>query len=135
GKPNVPAKEHFTEKQNGLEQPWHGRVYVNPPYGDQIAAWTKKIRDEWEGENVSEIVALLPARPDTGWWDALTYGTDCCVACFWHGRLTFVGNDDPAPFPSVVVYFGPNHDLFAHIFQFKGGLWVRPPVDFFVSHE
>jgi hypothetical protein len=135
GKPNVPAKRHFTEKENGLERPWAGRVFVNPPYGDQIAAWTKKIREEGEAEHVSEVVALLPARPDTEWWDALTTGTDSFVACFFRGRLKFVGNQDSAPFPSVVVYFGPKHDLFAHIFQHQGGLWVRPPVDFFVNHE
>jgi phage N-6-adenine-methyltransferase len=37
----------FTEAENGLEQSWEGqRVFMNPPYGREIYAWTKKARNE-----------------------------------------------------------------------------------------
>ncbi len=34
--PAVPAREVFTREDNGLEQEWKGRVYMNPPYGDEL---------------------------------------------------------------------------------------------------
>lgn len=130
----VPARRRFTAKDDGLTKTWSGRVFVNPPYGRVISEWTIKIRQEWERGDVQELIALLPARHDTEWWDALTRECDDVVACFWSGRLTFGGNTDPAPFPSCVVYFGPKHDVFARVFNPHGGLWVRPPIGFFVDH-
>lgn len=32
------AKQHYTEKDNGLVQHWFGRVWLNPPYGSDIMA-------------------------------------------------------------------------------------------------
>ena len=43
----------------------------------------------------------------------------------WRGRLTFVGNEESAPFPSMVVYFGVNHSRFERVFGAHGSLWRR----------
>jgi DNA N-6-adenine-methyltransferase (Dam) len=32
---------HFTKKQDGLKQPWHGVVWMNPPYSN-IVPWCRK---------------------------------------------------------------------------------------------
>lgn len=137
GTPNVPARQHYTSNDNGLEQPWHGRVFLNPPYGRAIADWIMKLRAEWVRPEVREIIALLPGRIDTEWFDTLTADTDDAIVCFLRGRLTFVGNNDPAPFPSIAVYFGPRHDVFADVFLGLGSLWQRPaaPREWFVNHE
>ena len=37
--PTIPARRHFTIDDDGLAQEWHGRVYVNPPYGRVIDLW------------------------------------------------------------------------------------------------
>ena len=29
----MPAGKHFTAAEDGLSREWHGRVYMNPPYG------------------------------------------------------------------------------------------------------
>lgn len=135
--PNVPAKHHFTRADNGLLRPWQGRVFLNPPYGRELPEWIDKLRAEWKRGLLIEIIALLPARTDTEWFNALTRDTDDAVVCFLFGRLTFVGNDDPAPFPSMVVYFGRQHDVFAQVFTKLGSLWQRPgrPLEWFVNHE
>lgn len=135
--PNVEAHKHYIAVDDGLVQPWHGRVFMNPPYGREIGAWIDKVRAEWKRGEMLELIALLPSRTDTAWFNALTSDTDDVVVCLLAGRLTFIGNDEPAPFPSMAVYFGPRHDVFADVFLSLGSLWQRParPREWFVNHE
>lgn len=107
-----PATYHYTRDENGLIQRWPGRVYMNPPYGRGISAWTTKLRDELRpGGWATEAVALLPARTDTTWWHELVKDISV-VACFLRGRLKFSGYEQSAPFPSAALYFGPNQSRF-----------------------
>ncbi len=114
-----PATVHFTEADNGLARPWLGRVYMNPPYGRTIGAWTTKLRDELRSGFATEAVALLPARVDTTWWHELNPPT----VCFIRGRLKFSGYEQSAPFPSVAVYFGDKAWRFKHAFNHLGAIY------------
>lgn len=96
----VPAGAHFTKDDDGLTQEWGGRVYMNPPYGREIRVWVDKLHGEFTVGRMEQGIALVPARTDTAWWSVLA---DYPV-CFISGRLTFIGNSDPAPFPSAVVF-------------------------------
>src|SRR5690348_10862313 len=62
----VRAKKHLTAEDDGLSAPWRGVVFVNPPYGRALARWVAKARREVELKHAKTVVALLPARPDTG---------------------------------------------------------------------
>jgi hypothetical protein len=64
---------------------------------------------------------------DTRWFDELTRETDEAVVCCWRGRLRFIGAAGAAPFPSLVIYFGPKPDVFADVFGAVGSVWHRPP--------
>ena len=119
--PSVPAAMHYTKEDNGLAQVWRGTVYMNPPYGREVDAWIEKLVASYETGSVTEAVALLPARTDTQWWQRIN---DYHV-CFVVGRLTFIGNEDPAPFPSAVVYLGSEVDNFVHTFEDLGPIWHR----------
>jgi DNA N-6-adenine-methyltransferase Dam len=122
--PHVPAKQHYVQKDDGLSLSWGGRVYMNPPYGREIDAWVKKLCDEYETGGVTEAIALVPARTDTAWFRRLRN----YVCCFITGRLTFIGNDDPAPFPSAVFYLGDDVGMFYHHFVRErelGDVWQR----------
>jgi hypothetical protein len=110
------AAEYYTEHNNGLALPWHGRVWMNPPYGDEIGKWTAKLLLEYEDGNVTEALALLPARPDTAWFAPLFRYSRCWV----RGRLRFVGADNSAPFPSVIVYLGERPGVFLEQFRELG---------------
>lgn len=125
GTPVVPAKKRFTAVQDGLAQTWHGRVYMNPPYGAEIDAWIEKLCAEHQSGHVKEAIALVPGRIDTQWFKRLRNG----VCCFIEGRLTFVGNDDPAPFPSIAVYLGPSAARFSRAFADLGDLWRRVDIE------
>jgi len=98
---NAKCARFFTKEQNGLEQPWSGRVFMNPPYGREIGLWIKKA---WEESlQGTLVVCLLPARVDTRWWH--DYAKKGHVH-FLRGRLKFGRAQNSAPFPSAIVTFG-----------------------------
>ena len=121
GTPTVPAATHITKADDGLAVPWSGTVYMNPPYGRGISEWVEKLAEEYAEGRVTEAIALVPARTDTGWFSNLR---DCAI-CFIRGRLRFSGMDTGAPFPSAVVYFGRDLRRFHAAFGDMGDTWVR----------
>ena len=100
------AKRFFTEKENGLIQPWNGGVvYVNPPYGRVILEWVKKALEEYEKGNAKRIIMLLPSRTCTRWFHLL-YSRGDVEMRFIKGRLKYGDGSAPAPFPSLLVVIG-----------------------------
>jgi site-specific DNA-methyltransferase (adenine-specific) len=94
---------YWTPQEDGLVQPWRGRVYCNPPYGRQIARWFVKGRHEIAIGNAEVVVYLVPSRTDTRWWhDHAMHATE---QRFVRGRLKFGGSTKDAPFPSAVLVF------------------------------
>lgn len=53
------AGKHYTIMDNGLAQPWHGRVWCNPPYGLEAAKWLARCADH------GNAIALIFARTET----------------------------------------------------------------------
>jgi hypothetical protein len=113
---NVPAGAHWTAEDNGIAQPWHGNVYMNPPYGDEISVWVARMVNAYEDGEIDGAIALLPARTDTAWFQPLL---DYPI-CFVRGRLKFSGAENSAPFPSAVVYLGSDPQLFDDCFRSLG---------------
>jgi len=52
GAMNVPASRYYTQEDDGLSQPWSGRVWMNPPYS-LTTPWVHKFIENNHG------VALL----------------------------------------------------------------------------
>lgn len=100
----VKARVHFTADDNGLALPWHGTVFVNPPYGRGLAAWVAKARREVDEGRAKTVVALLPARPDTAYWHS--HVASRAVVYFLRGRLRFGDGVQSAPFPSALAVWG-----------------------------
>jgi phage N-6-adenine-methyltransferase len=126
----VIAREMFfgpPDGVDGLRASWTrsgpGVVFCNPPYGRGIDAWMLKARSEVRDQG-AEVVALVPARPDTRWWRDYCAPPRSDAVCFWHGRLTFEGAPSPAPFPSALVYWGPRRYRFADVFARVGSIWL-----------
>lgn len=110
---------------DGLSCSWrgHGVVYCNPPYGRKIKQWIVKAAESSAcGPATDHIFLLVPARPDTKWFheEILPYMT---ALCFWKGRMKFGGKAvAPAPFPSLIVYYGSKPKRFKKVFRKFG--WV-----------
>lgn len=97
------ATNHFTILDNGLAQPWEGRVWCNPPYKD-AAAWLKKSAD------YGNAICLVFARTETKmFFDCVWDKADAVF--FIKGRVTFLNVDGSKPKwtsggPSCLVAYG-----------------------------
>jgi hypothetical protein len=103
GLPWIPAARSYSIDDDGLSQPWEGRVWLNPPYGPHTELWMRRLAAHGDG------VALVFARTETAWWHETVRSAS--AVCFIAGRLTFVDVDrQPGQFnsgaPSALVAFG-----------------------------
>jgi hypothetical protein len=105
--PDMPwptAGTMLTQAQDGLTAPWYGRVWLNPPFGQQAAKWLAKMVRHGDG------IALIPARTETVmFYESVWEHADSI--CFVKGRPHFHrGDGTRAPFnsgaPIALVAYG-----------------------------
>jgi phage N-6-adenine-methyltransferase len=105
---NAKLPRYFTEGNNGLIRSWIGeRVFMNPPYGREVYAWTRKAREEAACGNAL-VVGLLPASCDLKWWHDDVVGH--AEVRYIRGRVRFLtGGPYRASgfFASVIVIWRP----------------------------
>lgn len=123
----VPAETKLSieEGHNGLLAPWVDKTYCNPPYGDALPLWIHKGSTEHQRSLdmfEHEYLFLVPARTDTQWFSHAKKTAQALG--FWKGRLTFLGAPHPAPFPSLLIYYGPNPYLFASLIEDRALVWI-----------
>ena len=98
------AKHHFTIEDNGLEQDFFGRVWLNPPYGRQTTKWLNKLSKHDNG------IALIYARTETKmFFNFVWYKAKAIL--FLKGRVSFLNVDGSSPnytagAPSCLVAYG-----------------------------
>lgn len=97
------AKMNYTIEDDGLEKEWFGRVFCNPPYGNQMNLWLEKLRKHGNG------IAVIFARTETKcFFENIWYSADALL--FVKGRIKFFhvsgiqGGTSGAP--SVFVAYG-----------------------------
>ena len=98
------AKRHLTILEDGLNRPWSGRVWMNPPYGPKTGAWMQRLAEYGNG------IALIFARTETQAWHQYIW-PKASALLFLKGRLTFFNVDgtpgkNSAGAPSVLVSYG-----------------------------
>lgn len=97
---NAKCQEFFTRGDDALGQRWRGTVWMNPPYGREIAAFMRKAYEE--SLLGATVVCLVPSRTDTDWWHRYAKRGQII---YLRGRLKFGGAQTSAPFPSAIVIF------------------------------
>lgn len=85
---NAKCPIFFSPADNGLEHPWRGICWMNPPYGRSIGEWmAKAYLSSLQG---ATVVCLVPARTDTQWWHDFAMRGEIR---FLEGRLKFGGEE------------------------------------------
>ena len=107
----VPAINKIVPPRDGLSEPWHGNVWLNPPYGKQTPLWLHKLTDHGNG------IALVFARTDTKWFQhQLAHAK---TVCFIAGRIRFIngatGKATGTPGAgSALIAYGQHNDQALH---------------------
>ena len=78
----IPAKRRYSIVDDGLTQPWGGRVWLSPPYGKHTSAWLGRMHNHRNG------IALVFARTDCAWFHESVAKADAIL--FLRGRVKFV---------------------------------------------
>lgn len=104
---NAKCARFYTEADDGLTKDWSGeRVFMNPPYGKEVYAWTRKAREE--AKRGALVVGLLPASCDLKWWHEDVVGH--AEVRYLRGRVRFLTGGpyrSSGFFASVVVIWRP----------------------------
>jgi phage N-6-adenine-methyltransferase len=113
----VKASKFYTSSDDGLIQPWSGKVWMNPPYAaGLVGKFISKLASEVDSGNVSEGVVLVNNATETAWFKTLA--SISSVLCFHSGRVKYLkpggsGFDESHPLQGqCIAYIGNNGDAF-----------------------
>jgi hypothetical protein len=89
---------------DGLRDPWFGRVWLNPPYGRTMRVWVERLVEHGVG------TALIPVAMGTKLWQEVVM-QEASAIHFYRHRIKFLrrdGLDDEmvSPQASAIVAFG-----------------------------
>lgn len=96
------AARHYTKRDDGMAQPWEGRIWLNPPYGRETFRWLARLAEHGSG------LALIFARTETVGFHEQIWAKAHAIF-FFRGRLRFhrVSGErsGPANAPSCLVSY------------------------------
>jgi hypothetical protein len=108
----VQATTFYTREDDGLALPWRGKVWLNPPYCGQTAAFVGKLLAEYAAGNVRAAIAVVSAaNTDATWFAPLLRDH---FLCFVDHRIKFCGpnaRDQPRN-NSIFAYIGADPAAF-----------------------
>jgi phage N-6-adenine-methyltransferase len=114
----IRATRYYTIDDDGLQQQWHGRVWLNPPYSQpQIDEFVRKLISEWALGRLTEAIMLTHSYTDTSWFHRAESRAD--MICFTKGRISFTDLDGSEANPTqgqAFFYFGINSGEFRKAF-------------------
>lgn len=125
----VNAEKFFTMRENGLQQPWQGRIWLNPPYGFEDGKsnqeiWSHQLIERYRAGLVAEAILLVNANTEAKWFQPLySY-----LICFTNHRIRFHGANGTSNQPTqgnALIYFGRQHKRFIEIFSRFGTVVER----------
>lgn len=119
---SVPCRQFYTAAEDGLRQPWHGLVWMNPPFGGRNGQvpWLRRFLDHGNG------IALVAARTSAAWFH--DYAAKAETMLFPRGKTKFVrpdGTRGGSPGTGVVL-LGMGLAANGALMGSRLGLCVRP---------
>ena len=118
---SVGASRIFTAEQDGLNQKWSGRVWMNHPFGRGLnSRWVQKMVSSHAPHEVTEACCITYACTSERWFFPLLHWPQC----YLQPRTNYLLPDGTVKRGvtkgSVVTYFGPNVGRFADEFRALG---------------
>lgn len=116
----VKAAKFYSITDDGLNQPWAGRIWLNPPYSsDLVGKFIEKLTSHIADDTVTEAIVLVNNATETAWFQDLAgYAT---AVCFPKGRIKYWSPDRPDALSPLqgqgIVYIGPHSYKFRSIFS------------------
>lgn len=117
----VRANAYYTAEDEGLTQPWFGRMWINPPYGYLAPKFVARFaelyaRREIEPMPIEQAVLLLNAQHmNARWFLAITVYQP--IVCLPVGRLRFSGSTHDPTHASVLLGVGVDAAKFKSAFS------------------
>ena len=129
----VKAANYFTVENSGLDRPWCGRIWLNPPYArGWIDRFVEKMVQSYRSGEMRAGILLTNSATETNWWQMAASG--CDALCFRKGRVRFLklvngslstGGSSPSH-PHTLFYFGPDTTRFVCVFRRFGLVFPKP---------
>lgn len=110
----VKATVFYDEETNGLDKPWFGNIWLNPPYQRKLIV---DFIDKLLNSKFNQCIVLVNNATETEWFSAMIEQANAFV--FTSHRIKFLTKDGIAGRPlqgSVFVYFGDNPEKFMRVF-------------------
>lgn len=125
---NIPAKIHYSRRQNGLKKKWVGKVWLNPPFGRDVIEWFEKLARELKSGRTTEAIVLWKAALETQAGRYLIRIPEYRVSVVPDARVNYLsgekkGGGDGSSFTTMIYYLGPNEDAFINEFKSIGDIW------------
>lgn len=115
----VQASKYFTLADDGLTQPWHGSVFLNPPYAQpHIENFADKMIAEVAACRVKTAIMLTHNYTDTAWFQKLAVAAS--AICFTRGRIRFEAPNGELAAPTqgqAFFFFGNQPGRFYEVFR------------------
>lgn len=124
----VKAKAYYTKEDNGFDQEWRGRVWLNPPYSKSKISnksnqqlWSQRLAQDYRVGKVTEAILLVKAAVGYKWFEALW---DEFPVCFLRKRLSFArpdgSSDGQSKQGTAIFYMGNRLPAFTQVFSRHG---------------
>lgn len=116
------ARRAYTVEDDGLNLPWFGRVWCNPPYGSEARDWLEKLGQHGDG------IALIPPRMGAQWFHNVVLARFDAML-FHYGRVAFINPETGLPVTgnnadSVFIAYGQRNVEALLASGIPGKVWV-----------
>jgi ParB family chromosome partitioning protein len=114
------------ENDDGLKEPWWGRVWLNPPYSYLAPKFITRFCNMYREKKISQGCLLLGSHHiNTAWFDQVAALDPGPIICMFTKRLKFGNSTTHPTHGSMLVGVGVDVREFCRLFSPHGTTWQQ----------